>query len=61
MNERLTLTVKEMADLLGISYKTANALTHRENFPVVCLGRKKLIPREGLEKWLLEQREEALN
>ena len=59
MDERLTLTVKEMAALLGISYKSANELTHRENFPVVNLGRKKIIPREGLERWLLEQHMEA--
>ena len=55
-DERITLTVKEMAEMLGISYNTANQLTWRENFPVLQIGRKKLIPREALDAWLLEQR-----
>lgn len=55
-NERATMTVREMAELLGISYNTANQLTWRENFPVIQIGRKKLIPRDALEAWLLEQK-----
>ena len=55
-DERITLTVREMAEMLGISYNTANQLTWRENFPVLQIGRKKLIPREALEAWLLEQK-----
>lgn len=55
-DERITLTVREMAEMLGISYNTANQLTWRENFPVLQIGRKKLIPREALDEWLLEQR-----
>lgn len=55
-DERITLTVREMAELLGVSYNTANQLTWRENFPVIQIGRKKLIPREALDAWLLEQK-----
>lgn len=55
-DERITLTVREMAEMLGISYNTANQLTWRENFPVLQIGRKKLIPREALDAWLLEQK-----
>ena len=55
-DERITLTVREMAELLGISYNTANQLTWRENFPVLQIGRKKLIPRDALDAWLLEQK-----
>lgn len=55
-DERITLTVREMAEMLGVSYNTANQLTWRENFPVIQIGRKKLIPREALDAWLLEQR-----
>lgn len=55
-DERITLTVREMAEMLGVSYNTANQLTWRENFPVIQIGRKKLIPREALDAWLLEQK-----
>lgn len=33
--EKLTLTVKEMAEMLGISLPTAYELTEREGFPLL--------------------------
>ena len=54
--ERATLTVKELAEYIGVSYNTANELTWIEGFPVIQLGRKKLIPKNALDAWLLEQR-----
>lgn len=56
VNERATLTVKELSDYLGIGYSTANEMTWIEGFPVIQLGRKKLIPKAALDEWLLEQR-----
>lgn len=55
-NERATLTVRELADYLGIGYSTANEMTWIEGFPVVQLGRKKLIPKAALDEWLMQQR-----
>lgn len=55
-NDRGTYTVKELAEYLGIGYSTANELTWTEGFPVIQLGRKKLIPKAALEEWLKEQR-----
>lgn len=54
--ERATLTVKELAEYIGVSYNTANEMTWIEGFPVIQLGRKKLIPKIALDAWLLEQR-----
>ena len=54
--KREVFSVKELAAYLGVSYNTANELTWREGFPVVTLGRRKLVPRQALEKWLMEQK-----
>lgn len=54
--ETAAYTVQGFADWLGVSYATANALTWREGFPVVQLGRKKLIPKAAVEAWLMEQK-----
>lgn len=55
MNEKLTLTVAETAELIGISLPIAYELTHRQGFPVVHVGRRLLIPREALSRWLEAQ------
>lgn len=54
--ETAAFTVQDFADWLGVSYATANALTWREGFPVIQLGRKKLIPKAAVEAWLMEQK-----
>lgn len=55
MNTSLTLTVKEMADWLNISLPTAYGLTRRDDFPSFRIGRKVLVPVEGLRVWLKQQ------
>lgn len=50
--DRLVITVKEMSHKLGVSLPTAYALTEQEGFPVVRVGRKKIIPVADLELWL---------
>ncbi len=57
--EKVTLSITELAEYLGISYGLANELTWREGFPVVQLGRKKLVYKEALDKWLMEQKRKA--
>ncbi len=56
-NARGTMTPREFADFIGVGYRTALDITHREGFPVIVVGRKRLIPKEALEKWMMEQRE----
>jgi excisionase family DNA binding protein len=53
--EKLTLTISEMAEALGISNPKAYALAHTEGFPTLRCGRKLLILKQGLLKWLEEQ------
>ena len=53
--EKLTLTIKEAAATLGISLPTAYALAHSKDFPILKVGRKLLVSRNGLETWLKQQ------
>ncbi len=55
ISSRLTLTVNEAASLLGVSLPTAYHLVHREDFPTLRIGRKLLVSREGLERWIADQ------
>ena len=55
INSAMCHKVEDLCGLLGISRPTAYELVHREDFPKVRVGRRLLIPRAGLEKWLEEQ------
>lgn len=55
MNEKLTMSVAEAAKHLGICTKTAYTLTHRADFPVIKIGRRTRISREGLAEWVRNQ------
>jgi excisionase family DNA binding protein len=46
------MSVKEMAGQLGISLPKAYELTHVEGFPVIHVGRKKIVLVDGFVKWL---------
>lgn len=50
--EKMTLTVKEMAEMFNVSMPTAYALVHREDFPTIRMGKKILVNAEGLQRWL---------
>lgn len=52
--EKLAVSVLEMAEMLGVNEKLAYELVRRPGFPVVRLGKKKIvIPVDGLRRWLL--------
>ena len=53
-NERLTLTVNEVARVLGISRGLAYSMVKTGEIPSVRFGKRVLIPRRALER-LLEQ------
>lgn len=55
MMESLTLSVAETAKTLGVCEKTVYTLTHRADFPVVRIGRRTRISREGLVEWVRRQ------
>lgn len=50
--ERLTLTVEEAAQLLGISRGLAYEMARCGKLPVVRFGRRLLVPRRALERML---------
>jgi len=53
-DDRLTWTITEAAQLLGISRATAYEAAHRGELPVRLIGRRMLVPRIALLR-LLEQ------
>lgn len=53
--EQVTIKVSEMQKILGISRCTAYELVNQKDFPSFRIGRKILINREGLERWMKEQ------
>ena len=51
--QKLCVSIPEMAKLLGISRSAAYTLSHAEGFPIVRFGEKrKVIPVKQLEAWL---------
>jgi len=50
--EKMTITVKEMATQLGVSIPLAYQLANRSDFPVIQIGRRKIIPVDGFRRWL---------
>lgn len=55
MADKICLTVAELQASLGVGRSTAYQLIHRGDFPAVHLGRKVLIPVDGLRAWLEKQ------
>ncbi len=51
-NERLTYTVEEAAEKLGISRPVAYQAVNRGDIPVIRIGRRILVPVAALEKLL---------
>jgi excisionase family DNA binding protein len=47
-DERLVYTVAEAGELLGISRAFAYELVARGELPVICLGRRRLVPKLAL-------------
>lgn len=54
-NEKLTLSVEELAKELGISKPIAYELTKRDGFPSIRVSERRIIiPVEPLRRWLEE-------
>lgn len=51
-DDKMALTVEDLAAALSISRSYAYKLIKEPGFPVVYIGRRALIPRKPLEKWL---------
>ena len=53
--ERLTVTVPEMAQMLGIGRIKAYELANIKGFPAIRLGKRIVVPVDQLKKWLEER------
>lgn len=53
--DKLTLRPSEAAELMQVSKPTMYELCRREDFPVIHIGRKLLIPKAALMAWLNKQ------
>jgi excisionase family DNA binding protein len=52
MSERLTYTVEEAAERLGVSRGSAYQAAREGQLPTLRLGRRLLVPRQALERML---------
>lgn len=60
MKEKLTMSIAECAAELGVCEKTVYTLSHRLDFPVVRIGRRIRISREGLKTWVQKQQQDNM-
>ena len=51
-SEKLTLNIKEVSVLLGVSVNSAYEAVRRGEIPAIRLGRRLLVPRRALENLL---------
>lgn len=50
--EKATLTVRELSEMLGIGLTTTYDLIKKKQFHTIKVGRKILIPKVTVKKWL---------
>lgn len=51
---RQTLTISEVGEILGIGRNSAYEAAQRGDFPVLRVGKRFLVPKAALEKFLAE-------
>lgn len=50
--EKATLTVRELSEMLGIGLTTTYELIKKKEFHTIKVGRRILIPKVTINKWL---------
>ena len=50
--KKKTCSIKELADIIGVSEVKARRLTHIADFPVIMIGRNRRIILSKLDEWL---------
>lgn len=58
--EKITMSAKEAAAYLGISYWLILEMTKRHKIPYIACGNRKLFRKEALDKWMEEQEKKTL-
>lgn len=51
-NLPFTLTVPQVAEIMGINKTTAYGLARTEGFPCIKIGKRKVVPRDAFFRWL---------
>lgn len=59
--ERLTISVPQAAELLGVSRAQMYNIVKIEGFPCIKIGGRILASVKGLERWVEEQAEKGWN
>lgn len=54
-DEKLVITVSEACKILRLSKPTVYDLCRSKSFPAIHIGRKVLIPVDGLRQWIADQ------
>ena len=52
INQKMAYSITEMAAALGIGRNKAHDLAKEPGFPIITLGRRKVIPVKALDEWL---------
>lgn len=54
-HNRLTCSIPEMAQILGISKSKAYPLARSDGFPTIKVGNRLIVSLRGLERWVAAQ------
>jgi excisionase family DNA binding protein len=57
--EKLTYSVDEAAEVLGVSRSKMYQIIKMDGFPVLALGGRRLVSVKGLARWVEEQTAQA--
>lgn len=57
--EKLTYSVAEAAEVLGVSVANMYNIIKMDGFPVMMLGKRRLIPIKALERWVEKMAEQG--
>ncbi len=58
-SEKLTLSVPEAAQIVGVSQSKMYEIVKIKGFPTIHIGRRLLVSVKGLERWIEEQAEKG--
>ena len=53
--EKLTLSVPEAAEVIGVSASKMYGIVKSKGFPTIQVGKRILVSAKGLERWIEEQ------
>lgn len=60
LKEKTLLTCKELTELYGFKSSLSYKLMHRDDLPVIKLGKLRFMQRELFEEWLKEQASQGI-